>query len=344
MGNRRLLGPGLLAVGATAAALAAVADVAFQRSAARFYQRTGPRSEPAQYGTAWAGFPVVYHRCEASQTLHSARLDAVRELLPTAELHPVRLPGGRAVVVVSALRWDEVTSTGVTGRTMLPYGEVMVGAMVTHRPAPPVLPLTGLVVPGVPYGAFVLHLPVTHRQARDGGRLAWGYPKFIADIEFEDSLETVSCMVSEGGQRVLHQTVHPAGKPTVMRESLVLYSSLDGELIAEHSPLYGIKRLRLGPGGGRLELGEHPVGLELRRLDIDPRPLATRRVVDLRTSLTFGHPVGSAREYVGYIGEDRDLGGYIVRYDGEEPIDMYAPFAPTAGSAAATQAGAESRT
>ena len=103
--------------------------------------------------------------------------------------------------------------------------------------------------------------------------------------------------------------------------------------------MYGIKRMQLGPGGGRLELGEHPVGLELRRLDISPRPLATRRVADLRTSLTPGHPVGTARDYVGYIGEDRDLGRYIVRYVGEEPIDMYAPFAPTAASAAATRAG-----
>ena len=341
MRNRRLLGPGLLVAGVAAAALATAADVALQRSAARFYQRTGPRAEPARYGSAWAGSPVVYHRCEASQTLHSARLDTVRELLPTEELHPVRLPGGRAVVVVSAFRWDEVTSNGVTGRSLLPYGEVMVGAMVTRRPAPPVLPLAGLVGPGLPYGAFVLHLPVTHRQARDGGRVAWGYPKFIADIEFEDSIETVSCTVSEGGQQVLRQTVHPAGKPTVISESFVLYSSLDGELLAEHSPLYGISCLRLGPGGGRLELGEHPVGLELRRLDISLQPLATRRVVDLRTALSLGHPIGSAREYVGYIGQDRDLGRYIVRYGGAEPIDMYAPFAPTAGSAATARAGTE---
>ena len=339
MGNRRLLGPGLLAVGVTAAALATVADVALQRSAARFYRRTGPRTEPKRYGSVWGGSPTVYHRCEAAQTLHWAPLEAVRELLPTEELHPVRMPGDRAVIAVSAFRWDEVTSHGVNGRSVLPYGEVMVGAMVTRRPAPPVLALAGLVVPGLPYGAFVLHLPVTHRQARDGGRLVWGYPKFIADVEFEDSLETVSCTVSEGGRQILRQTAYPAGKPTVMRESLVLYSSLDGELLEEHSPMCGVKRLRRGPSGGRLELGVHPVGLELRRLGVSPRPIATRRVMDLRTSLTFGHPVGTAREYVGYIGEDRDLGRYIVRYAGEEPIDMYAPFAPTAASATATEAG-----
>ena len=210
MRNRRLSGPGLLAVGVTAAALAAVADSALQRSAARFYQRTGPRAEPKHHGSAWAGAPTVYHRCESSQTLHSARLDAVRELLPTGDLHPVRLPGGRAVVVVSAFRWDEVTSNGVTGRAVLPYGEVMVGAMVTRRPAPPVLPLAGLVVPGLSYGAFVLHLPVTHRQARDGGRVAWGYPKFIADIEFDDSIETLISATSPWwiGRHRNHAGIH----------------------------------------------------------------------------------------------------------------------------------------
>lgn len=49
MGNRRLLGPGLLAVGVTAAALA-ISRRMSTRAAARFYQRTGPRTTAAHWG------------------------------------------------------------------------------------------------------------------------------------------------------------------------------------------------------------------------------------------------------------------------------------------------------
>jgi len=43
------------------------------------------------------------------------------------------------------------------------------------------------------------------------------------------------------------------------------------------------------------------------------------------------HAIGSARPYLGYIGDERELGRYLVTYPGTGPIDQYAPFAPTAG-------------
>ncbi len=316
-----------VATGVTLAISRAVAH----RSAARFYHQTGPRVGALRLGAAYCGSPTVFHRSEASQTLHSASLEAVREYLPTDELHPVRLPGERAVIAIGAFRHDQITSNGVVGEALLPYGEVMVAALVTRRPARPLLPLVAPGLRGVRFGAFVLHLPVTHRPARDGGRLVWGYPKFIADMEFEDSIETLRCSLAEGGRHILTQTIRPGGQPAVLGGSMRLYSALDGELLALDVPMSGIARQRWGPGGGHLELGGHQVADELRALEISPEPFLSRRLTELRLAMTYGQAIGPARQYLGYIGEDRDLGRYVVRYPNEAPIDMYAPFAETAG-------------
>jgi len=314
------------------------------RAAARFYRETGPRTPAVHFGAAYAGCPVVYNRSEACQTLHTAALEAVRECLPSDDLHPVRTSADRGVIAVTSFRHGEITAHGVHGQALMPYGEVMVAVLATRRPAPPLLPLVAPRLARQTAGAFVLHLPVTHRAARDGGRLAWGYPKFIADMVFEDSLETLCCTLSEAGEEILTHTVWPRGRPSVMSESLTLYSALDGELLALDVPISGIVRQRRGPSGGRLELGDHQIADELRKLEINPEPILTRRMTDLHLALTFGQAVGAARQYLGYIGEDRDFGRYTVRYGSEAPIDMYAPPGQTAKPPAAVELGAPTAT
>ena len=330
MGARRSLGRALMMTAAAAGGAYATKEAATRRAAARFYARTGAQTEPVDAGAFHGGGPVVWHRSEASETLHAASLDAVRAVLPSSELYPVRLPDGRAVVAVGSLQHEVMTANGVDGRALLPYGEVLVAALVTRRPAPPLLPLVAPVSTGFAAGGFVLHLPVTTKAARDGGRLL-GYPKFTADIEFEDSVELCRTHLTEGGHHILTHTVWPSGRPSVTGAPLILYASLDGRLMEQQNPTYGLQRRRWGRRGGRLELGDHQVADELRMLEISPEPFLAMHVTGLRLAMTPGRPVGPAKPYLGYIGDERDLGRYVVCYPGTGPIDQYAPFAPTAG-------------
>jgi hypothetical protein len=102
-------------------------------------------------------------------------------------------------------------------------------------------------------------------------------------------------------------------------------------LIETVLPSRGIRQLQLRPRTGRLELGDHPVTEELRRLGIDPHPFATVVMTAERFVFPKGRSLCPARPYAGYAGEERDLGRYIVRYPNAAPIDRYAPFARTAG-------------
>ena len=320
---------------AASAAVMAAKRAADMRTAARFYERVGATTEPTDIGTFYGGFPGIWHRSDASETMHSASLEAVREMLPSSDLHPVRLPGERAIIYVSSLRHDIFSANGVDGLAMLPYGEVLVGALVTRRPAPPILPLIAPAASGMAAGAFVLHLPVTHRAARDAGR-GLGYPKFTADMVLEDSIETVRMDLSEGGHRILTHTVRPAGQATVVGKPVTLYSSHEGQLLEQRVPRFGLYRRRWGRSGGQLDLGDHQVSEELRALEIDPQPFMAGYWTATRLSMPGPHPVGSAKPYLGFIGDERDLGCYIVKYPGTAPIDQYAPYASTARPLAAT--------
>jgi hypothetical protein len=326
---------------AAASACAGVATAARQtaerRAAERFYGVPLDRTLPTTEGTAYGGGPFVFHQVESFQTFHAASFDAVRAALPSSGLHPVRLPGGRAVVYVGALQYGDITANGVDGLAALPYGEVMISAPVTRRPAPPLLPLVAPAATGIAAGAFVLHLPVTTRVARDAGRLIWGLPKFVADLDFDDSIKERRVQLTEGGRTILTLRVRPAGRPTTTHDTFVLYSVLGGELIEATVPTYGIRQLRWGRAGGHLELGDHQVADELRQLQIAPEPFLTMVTTGERLAMTVGKPVGPASAYLGYIGEERDLGRYIVRYPNTRPIDRYAPFAPTAGPLAAME-------
>jgi hypothetical protein len=51
--------------------------------------------------------------------------------------------------------------------------------------------------------AYVWQLPVTTEIARVGGVELYGYPKFIADIEFEKEADQLTCHLSEDGNKIL---------------------------------------------------------------------------------------------------------------------------------------------
>lgn len=333
MSRAKVVLGGLALASATAVTAVAARRTGRRHPAVAFYDVALDRSEPVELGAWRGGAPGVFHRSESFQTYHAASLDAVRAALPSDDLHPVRLPSGQAVITIDGLQHHALTAHGVDGLAALPYGEVMVGALVTRRPAPPLVPLVAPTRTGYSAGAFVLQLPVTTRVARDAGRLAFGLPKFVADMEFDDSIEERRVRLAEGGHDILTLRARVSGRPSIARESLVLYSVLAGELIELTLPTYSIRQMRWGRSGGLLELGDHEVADELRGLAITPEPFLSEFGTGDRLAMPLGRPVGAARPYVGFGGADRDLGRYVVRYPNTAPIDCYAPFAPSAGPA-----------
>lgn len=283
-----------------------------------FYRWHGPRPVIAM-GDTQARLPLFYHHNDVFTSVHAASYDAVAAELPSQVICPARWADGRALVAVTAFRYHAVTWAAGDGSagSLAPYGEIAVAAMVTARPTRRVLPLLSGQLRG-----FVLHLPVTTIEARDGGIAGWGFPKFVADMDFTENPGLRRVALSEGGSPILTLTVHPRGPVLGDRRPLVAYTALHGELVETVIPVLGHMQARLG--GGELLLGDHEVARRLRRMQISPAPLAVFSYLDHRSILPAGRPIGPARDYHGYAGAERAFGRFTVSYPDTPPLDQYA--------------------
>lgn len=283
-----------------------------------FFVWTGPTEKGVDVGSAKVDLPVMYYRDDSFMGVFSAALEPVQALLPSQDLFPVTLQNGRGIVAVAALNYIE---TGVG-----PYGEIGIVIPCTHgRQAPPFLPL--LLEERFPgFGWFVQHLPVTSIVARDGGRVIWGYSKFVSNMDFQKRPAYQRVRLSEGDSHILTLTVQQRGLPLRDNRALILYSVRDGDLLKTTVPSRAMYQLGLKPGSGVLELGDHAIADELRRLDISTTAMITRNYLTRSAILPAGEPIGQAdRPHVGYLGEDREFGRLTISYDdAAEVIDVYA--------------------
>jgi len=259
------------------------------------------------HGSASFELPILYHRDDAFGLFFTADAGAVRAMLPSPRLHPLILPGKRALVGVMAFNYID-TSIG-------PYGEVAVAAPVVHGGRPPLGPPAALLEARYPgFGNLVLHLPVTSRLARDAGRGQWGYTKFVADMRFRITPERMECALAEGGREILTLCVARRGLALPDPNPLVTYSVREGALIRTTIPQRGIFRNALRPRGSTLELGRHPVAESIRALDLGPRPLLSRYYLERAAILPEGQVVESGvRPLEGFHGA-QEQGEHTVRY------------------------------
>ena len=270
--------------------------------------------------TYW--LPIYFHDNDVFGSVHLASYEAVAATLPSEAIRPVRWIDGRAIVTVLALRYNAVTWSGPDGTSGhgIPYGEVSIAAVVAVGSPPRLLPLLGNRA-----GGFVLYMPVTRRQARDGGRQLSGFPKFLADMDFTEGSGIRQVRLSEAGQEILTLTVHPVGRVRLDRKPFTSYTALDGQLLETRVQGVGHLQTRFGSAGGQLTLGQHEVAEQLRRLEISPTPLEVLSYLDHRSvQPAAGGTVGSARAYRPYPGADHELAGYTITYPGAPTEDQYA--------------------
>jgi hypothetical protein len=282
-----------------------------------FFQWTGPVTKGTDAGSTQVDLPAMYYRDDSFMAVFGADCEAVRALLPSSELYPVTLPGGRAMVAVMAFNYLE-TSLG-------PYGEVGIGLLCTYgRQSPPLLPL--LLESRYPgWGGFVLHLPVTSLLARDGGRAGFGYAKFMADMDFEKHPAHQRVRLAEGDTHILTLTVQQRGLLIKDNRPLITYSVRHGELLKTTVPTRAVYQLGLAPGSGTLELGDHPVADQLRELKISTTALVTKNFLSRSGILPAGESLGPAEHtHAWYPGTDRDYGRLTINYDeAGEAIDLH---------------------
>lgn len=215
------------------------------------------------------GLPVRYLEWSAMMAHFPAPTAAIRRLLPTDRLKPAELVPGTGIVSLAAMEYRRIADVE-------PYNEFGIMVPVLYEPARN--------VPGLPllmpdrferFGLYVHHLPVTTEEARVFGVELWGYPKFVAEIGFEETGRARRCRLSCDGKAIA--TLEVAKSATRARPmNLFSYTVKDGQLLRTRIQAEGQMSSARFRGGASCDLGDHPVAEELR--DLGMRRTAVERL------------------------------------------------------------------
>jgi hypothetical protein len=213
-----------------------------------------------------AKLPIFYYDGTAMTALFVARWRELRRVLPDPRFVPARLAPGLGVVGITCFEYRD-TDIG-------PYNELAVSILLNEPWFLPNLPgqalARGLVRKQL--HAFVHHLPVTTEVARATGVGYWGYPKFVAGIDFEESAGRRTCRLSEDGEEIL--TLSARDIPTPRADRLRIFSHLYQDRLPQSSE-FDLNVAAMGRTSrpvATLELGRsHPIAAELSRLLVSRR-------------------------------------------------------------------------
>jgi hypothetical protein len=124
-------------------------------------------------------------------------------------------------------------------------------------------------------GGFPLHVPLTDRSWRDGGRAAMGVPMFVADFNLAIDHRRQRLRVSEGRSEIVTIAVRSGGMLHKRHDTQPVYGALGGQLLAAPGETSMLAQVR--PGGARLRLGGAHPWRRAASLDIAAwRPSASR--------------------------------------------------------------------
>jgi hypothetical protein len=204
--------------------------------------------------------PLFYYDFTALMVTFVTPLAQIRALLPSSVMHPLRLTPWHGVTLFAAFEYRD-TDIG-------PYNEFGVVFPITlYKPAPVLTGLLNAMSGGLT--TYVRHLPVTTEVARDLGVEHAGYPKFLADIIFERHEDWIECRVAKGDSHVLTLSARECPLQEADRMHFHMVNVHNDRILYGMASLH-LQRIGVSRNSSdvRLELGNHPMAQELRRLGL----------------------------------------------------------------------------
>lgn len=208
--------------------------------------------------------PMTVGLATGGLTLWTATGAAVEAALPS-DLVPVRLPGGRALVLLLAVHYVD--------NPLGDYDEVVVG--LAARP----VRMHGGLVQGVRdvlrgrFGVWIEHMAVSQAFTRDAGEAIWGYPKTLDDLALDHEGPRAVGTWARDGRQLLRVTQPTRGVLPAPPLPVVTYTQVDGRTMRTRLTARS-SGVGVAVAGARVELGDHPLADQLRGLGLEGRPLA----------------------------------------------------------------------
>jgi len=136
---------------------------------------------------------------------------------------------------------------------------------------------------------YYLHLPVTTEEARWTGVEIYGFPKYLAKIDLAEAEDQLSCVLMKDGELILKIIVRrtePVEKEW-LAQNLTFRS---GKPFLNEFRTHGLRGEVEQAGGACLEFGNHPIGLALHGLEIDPVSISHFTCPEIQATLSKPMP------------------------------------------------------
>jgi len=225
-------------------------------------------------------FPTLYNNVSCAIGIFMCSYDRAKAMLPHPSMRPVRMPGGRAVVIFSCYEYNEVLG-------MKPYNEIAmtIPILIGRGIDIPLLPLISKAFKN--FGYHVFSMPVTSLENQLRGTRIWGIPKVVEriDVVVNDSHSTTTAF-DDAGREYFRLSVPTKGTRQHFDETGHLYSILNGNLLKAQTNFKGDfavnKQLNLLWNKGKkartplLTLGDSPRAEMLKALELEQCAFQTR--------------------------------------------------------------------
>jgi hypothetical protein len=175
----------------------------------------------------------------------------VKNFLLSNILKPVEVKSGLTILSIVAFEYKKI-------RGLKPYNEFGTFVPVNYRRNDGSMDDPG---------AYCLYLPVTSEKARWEGVNMYGFPKFVADIEFSHRGHSSTDIVQHDGKNIVELSVRKR-KAKIVASRLFCYTYKNGSILKTLIEMEGYVGIGHEAGEVNLKLGDHMVSDEIRKLDL----------------------------------------------------------------------------
>ncbi|UII19330.1 acetoacetate decarboxylase family protein [Fulvivirga ligni] len=213
--------------------------------------------------------PIFAQDSPALMAGFSCDWEKANALLPGNEVHALKLPNGKAVLLITVINYLK-TSIGK-------YIEYSIAIGCTHGSKPAPKFLNAMMMKTYGTGQYILDLPVSSEVSVKGGKGIWGMPKHQANLDFKDEATTVSSQYEKDGQFAFRIEIEKPKNPSLkLKIGTTNYCRYRNMLMASYIYFQSKAGINLfSKAKGRLYIGDHPNVSYLKNLDINPDPFFT---------------------------------------------------------------------
>ncbi len=227
--------------------------------------------------------PVFYRSTYGMFGFFPAKSSKVKELLPARIKEKFKVPE-----IIPGLTMCGIAGFMYKNSSLGPYNEVAITFPVKQKqkmkPNIFVLNLTDIIKGE--FHVYVRHLPVTTKIAKEAGVIIYNYPKFIADIEFQNGS---SFILAENKKEILSFKIRKDQRLKFkIKKKKFLFSTYQekDEAIIKAEVLAEGENISLLPGGAEISFNkETQIGKELDDVLISKKAIMSMAIENLKSIL-----------------------------------------------------------